>query len=220
MTPIISNQYTVSTYGSGDFAIFDLAISVQLFKSLELEDRLKHFAVFFDQCKQDIQSSIYMNASLMLKQVSQGVVRISRDLRSVNSTTSMALLLDQLRSPEERELRRFIDSKGGPAQFLSDDNLMQTLIQRSRGKDLDGKTQSLSPGTQTELSKTVKRQISRAFMDMVKENEEIFSLKFDAQEKILRGVSAAAKREDDRVIEAITSGPHERILDPVRVSLR
>lgn len=79
-----------------------------------------------------------------------------------------------------------------------------------------GDAKALSKDKQAELVKEVVREAGRSFEDMVKENEDMFTRKFKAQEIALKEeMEAVTKREGDRIIGAITGGPHERILDPV-----
>lgn len=93
---------------------------------------------------------------------------------------------------------------------------MKKLIEKSAEKESQKDAKALSKDAQTALIKEISRDLSRSFADMIKENEDLFSRKFKAQETALREeMEVITRREGDRVIGAILSGPHDRIQDPV-----
>ena len=57
-------------------------------------------------------------------------------------------------------------------------------------------------------------------MAAIKKNLEVFELKFKMQQRELaEEMRRMVHHEGDRVIEAVTAGPHDRIIDPVRFAL-
>jgi hypothetical protein len=64
-----------------------------------------------------------------------------------------------------------------------------------------------------ELQQEVKSDPEEA----IEKNAEIFNRKFDIQRRqIVEDIARAVNREGDRIISAVTAGPHDRIFDPVR----
>jgi hypothetical protein len=54
--------------------------------------------------------------------------------------------------------------------------------------------------------------------EAIEKNAESFNRKFDIQRRqIQEDIERTVRREGDRIISAVTAGPHERILDPVRI---
>ena len=141
------------------------------------------------------------------------LLSISEHARSSDRGTSLLLLLQTLRSPIEREIMNEIKQNGGPENVLQNEALMKKLIEKSEtAKD----TKVLPKDAQATLLKEITRDASRSFADMIKENEDLFSRKFKAQETALKEeMEMITRREGDRVIGAILSGPHDRIQDPV-----
>lgn len=197
------------------------AFTVKLFRSLEWEGKLEGFITMFEEHKKAINFDLSMHASIRIEQVHTTLTVVADVAQTTSDTTSMALLLQLLRSPEERELKRFIDSKGGPDQFLKRDDLMQELIKKSG--ESEARTESKGPsrkGQPIDLVQEIKRDVRKTVADLISENYDQFMGKFDAQQEQLRQqMDASVRREGDRIITAITGGPHERIIDPVSDSL-
>ena len=62
----------------------------------------------------------------------------------------------------------------------------------------------------------VKEELSGGPELAIRKNWEVFQRKFEVQLRdIMKDVGRMVHHEGDRVIAAITSGPHERIFDPV-----
>lgn len=51
--------------------------------------------------------------------------------------------------------------------------------------------------------------------EAIEMNAEFFSRKFEIQRREIRYITRAIHREGDRIISAMTAGPHDRIADPV-----
>ncbi len=66
-----------------------------------------------------------------------------------------------------------------------------------------------------------KRDIDKEVEEILAENSKVFGRKFEAIEISLRDVKVTIYREGDRVISELratmNAGPHERIIDPVRL---
>ena len=190
--------------------------TVKLFRSLEWEQKLIGFVNQFEDHKKELHFDLSMHASIGIDQANTTLLAVSGQVENTESNVSMVLLLQLLRSPKERQLIKKIELKGGAERVLKDENILKELIAESGEKEMTGDAKVLSKDKQAELVKEVVREASRTFEDMVKENEELFTRKFKAQEIALKEeMETVTKREGDRIIGVITGGPHERILDPV-----
>lgn len=175
----------------------------------------------FDAHKKNLESDLALHTSIGIVQANVTLAAVSARVQSIDASVSMALLLQQLRSPEERSLMKKIEQRGGPERVLNDETLLRQLITEAGEKDapLPGTVPTAQKDVPPELVKEIVRETSRSFDEMVKENEELFSRKFRAQEIALReDIDAATRREGDRIIGVFTSGPHDRILDHVCAS--
>ena len=64
----------------------------------------------------------------------------------------------------------------------------------------------------------LKAELSEAPLAAIRSNLESFERKFEIlHRELLDGMSKIVKREGDRVIGEVLSGPHDRIFDPVRL---
>lgn len=189
---------------------------VKLFRSLEWEGKLGGFIRAFDDHKKALQDDLSIHASLGIEKANDTLLSVTGYVQSADSNTGLLLLLQALRSPVERELMSEIKMHGGPEQVLKNEALMKELIKKSGEKETHSKL--LSKDGQAALMKEIARDIGKSFADMIKENEGLFSRKFKAQENALKEeMENITRREGDRIIGAITSGPHDRINDPVRI---
>lgn len=189
--------------------------SVKVFKSLSWETKLGEFATVFEDHKEALHKDLAMHASLGISQANQTLGRMEVVSGASSSKLNLLLLFQELRSPEERELRKFIESKGGAEVFLNDEALMRELIERS---DNEG---DHSIGAQMKLTKDLQRDLRKDLEELINDNQEVFSNKFTAlQDNIRTQMETTMAREGDRIIGTILAGPHDRLIDPVSVHRR
>lgn len=175
--------------------------------SSDWEKRFEDYLALFKQHGENIHEDL----SLV---IGTGIKKVQLTLDKISENTSMTLLMQLLRSPRERELQRFIDSKGGPTEVLKNDSLMQELIRQS------GEAEIVPSKGLTELFQEIQREVKKTVADSIEENFELFSGKFEAQQEQLKySLELAMQRQSDRIIYEIGEGPHKRITDPVRECL-
>lgn len=185
---------------------------------MEWEQKLTGFIDQFDEHKKALHFDLSMHASIGIEHTNMTLLTVSGRVENIDSNVSALLLLQSLRSPRDRQLLTKIELKGGAKEALKDETFIKELIEQCHGKDKEaqGDVETQSKDKPAEIVKLVVREMGRTIEDMVKENEELFTRKFKAQSLVLKEeMEKITRREGDRVIEAITSGPHERILDPV-----
>lgn len=150
-----------------------------------------------------------MHAGLGIERANQTLSAVAASISATDSKIGMVLLFQELRSAEERELRKFIESKGGPEEFLHDDKLMDELIARTEKG-------TVSPTSSKELKYDLKKDIS----DIIKDNLQISENLFHAlQTNISIKMETTVRREGDRIIGALLTSPGDRIVDPVSAHL-
>jgi hypothetical protein len=127
---------------------------------------------------------------------------------------AMLQLFQKFITPEQKKLSDLIKKKGGDA-VLDDEEAM---------KELAAAETSLSPphgahGTDPFDLAEFQHEIKDDPTDAIKKNAEFFNRKFDMQRRQIReDVARAVRREGDRIISAVTAGPHDRIVNPVRLT--
>lgn len=178
---------------------------VKVFKSIAWEGKLEAFATAFDGHKDALHKDLAMHTALGIERANETLSTVDVVVKSSKEKLDMILLFQQLRSPDERELWKFIESKGGPDKFLQDDTLMNELIARTEKNTAD------------ELSSVneVKYDVRKDLADIIKENLEVSENKFRAlQVNIQAQMEQTVRREGDRIIGTLLSGPQDRIIDP------
>ena len=124
----------------------------------------------------------------------------------------MLQMFQKLVTPEQKKLADLVQEKGGNA-VLDDEQAM---------KELTAAEASLSPASGRNGSgrfdlAEIQHEISDDPTGAIEKNAEFFNRKFDIQRRqIEEDVARAVRREGDRIILAVTAGPHDRIVDPVR----
>ena len=183
-----------------------------MIKSKNWESKLESYAHAFTKHKEEIHFNLAMHSGVVLDRANQTITK-------VDANVNMLLLFSTLRSPRERELMKFVEGKGGPEGFLKDDTLLKELIAMSdEGRESDQGKASSAQAQAKELAE-ISEQIKKDIEKMLLENNEVFKKKFDAQQiQIVEELKLSIHREGDRIIGVIVAGPHDRIVDPVRVS--
>ena len=131
-------------------------------------------------------------------------------------------ILKKFVTPEQKQLAVHVELEGGKA-IIDNEKAMKKL------SDLEASISaptSMSAPAGMEKDRSAKEfdlaEIQHEIRDdpteAIEKNAEFFNRKFDIQTRqIQEDIERTVRRQGDRVIEAITAGPHERIVDPVRI---
>jgi hypothetical protein len=145
-------------------------------------------------------------------------------------------------SPEQREMQTLISKHGGEAQIRNNDKVLQQLLKesshlvetdddtrrlaggadgRDRGNAFDAGAVATGAGSSNVkpekplTAETLKQELAENVNQALTKNMEIFERKFEIQKRqIKEDLARVVGREGDRIIAAVTTGPHDRILDP------
>ncbi|TBU55048.1 hypothetical protein BD310DRAFT_934540 [Dichomitus squalens] len=152
-----------------------------------------------------------------------GVDDANRRLKAIDAKIDMVLdFFSKAISPEQLELAALVQKKGGPTVVMADNVALKELMKfrpavasdqtkQGTGKDV-GEHNSHSEGDDLAV---VKQELFDSPELAIKKNLEVFERKFKMQQRELaEEMRRMVHHEGDRVIEAITSGPHDRIIDP------
>jgi len=128
----------------------------------------------------------------------------------------MEMFREKFVTPEQRQLAAFVKQKGGDAAIRNEQVM----------KELVAKEASISAPVGSERHRTtikfdlveIQHEIQSDPTDEIEKNKESFYGKFRVQvRQIQEDVERAVRQQGDRIISAVTGGPHERIVDPVRI---
>ena len=122
-------------------------------------------------------------------------------------------------TPEQRQLAFLVEQKGGDAiidngQVMKELSDAEALISAPAGMERHRPAKKFEVADLAEIQHEIRDDPAVA----IEKNAEFFNRKFDIQRRqIQEDIERAVSREGDRIISAVTAGPHERVLDPVRI---
>ncbi len=123
-------------------------------------------------------------------------------------------------TPEQQELAILVRKRGGPLEVIGNNNSLRELMKfrplsATSAAKRDGAEHKSHDAGGDELT-AVKEELCVSPELAIRKNLDIFERKFKMQQReFTEEVKRVVHHEGDRVIEAVTSGPHERIIDPV-----
>ncbi len=119
-------------------------------------------------------------------------------------------------SPEERELTKLVDDLGGPDAVMRNEGLLRELFEsRVTGAGISAPERKARHSVVDEFEE-LQKELQEDVGTAVRENMEQFQAKFIIQQRELEEeMRRTMHREGDRIIDAVISGPHDKILDPV-----
>ena len=153
--------------------------------------------------------------------IGAGVDDANRRLKVIDEKIDVVLqFFAKATSPEQQELAILVQKKGGPTAVMGDNDTLQELL---KFKSVAVSTTAKRDGTEHKAHDAggddlsiVKEELFDSPELAIRKNLEVFERKFKMQQRELtEEVKRVIHHEGDRVIEAVTSGPHERIIDPV-----
>ncbi|TBU25684.1 hypothetical protein BD311DRAFT_492317 [Dichomitus squalens] len=121
--------------------------------------------------------------------------------------------LDACTSPEERELARQVDLRGGPQAVMQDEKLLKEVSEYRTGPSGSDR-KARTKGVVDEF-KALQTDLQTDVQTSIHQNMEQFQAKFLVQQRELEEqMRRAMHREGDRIIDAVNAGPHDKIIDP------
>ena len=160
--------------------------------------------------------------------VGVGVDDANRKLKEIDAKIDVVLeFFVKAVAPEQLELAALVQKKGGAAAVMADNAALRellkfrpaaaaaTAVDQAKHAGGGGAERSSHAADGDELA-VVKQELFDSPELAIKKNLELFERKFKMQQRELaEEMRRMVHHEGDRVIEAVTSGPHDRIIDPV-----
>jgi hypothetical protein len=197
---------------------------VKVLKGPVWEGRLANFVNLFDDRKKEIQYELSIQTTLGVNSANDSLANVQKDILSMNAKLD-TLLFARLRSPREKDLLAVINAKGGIETCLNDEGVLKELALFDRDEDTPGNL-PLATGARLSASESaavdkawakLKPQLKQAVDTSLTNNMVVFERKLDVRKKqLLAEMETIVHREGDRILSAISSGPHDRIIDLVR----
>ena len=127
----------------------------------------------------------------------------------------MLQLFQEFVTPEQKKLATMVEKMGGEAALeneLSMRELADAEVALSAPSGSESRHSKTRPYDLVELQQEIKGSPEEA----IEQNAELFSRKFDIQRRqIVEDIERSMTRHGDRIISAVTAGPHDRIVDSV-----
>ncbi|KAJ6591119.1 hypothetical protein DFH09DRAFT_1138663 [Mycena vulgaris] len=190
---------------------------VKVLKGPIWEGKLVKFVGIFTKRRSEFEFALSIHTAL-------GVDAANRALSTVDQTTQeMAKKMDMMMkmfqgfvSPEQKEMARLVEQRGGQA-CLEDDKALKELneFENKLGGSQGNNSAHGSRTTKASDLEDLKEDLHLEVETALEQNMAVFTRKFDIQKRqIVDELSRVIEREGDRVISAVTAGPHDRIIDP------
>ena len=187
-------------------------------KSSTYEGRLSGFVDTFIEHRKKLELSFSLHTSIGVDAANEKLDEQDIRLRSIEEKLDMIALFRKLDTPREKDVQKFIDEHGGVKACLSSDELLEELITKSgescsriSGRDASRRSNDL-PSIRKRLIKEMMEDIDEIFS----RNMVLFGRKLDMQSKQL---TETIQSESDHIIQTLLSGAHDRIIDPVSLSV-
>ncbi len=121
-------------------------------------------------------------------------------------------------SPEFKEMVTRINDRGGIQAVMVNERLLKELVE-ARGSSEGAVEVRGAHGHRRDVAfdmEELRTELKEDVEMAMEKNSHTFSRKFEMQRKqIVDELTKAIHREGDRIIDAVTAGPHDRIIDPV-----
>jgi hypothetical protein len=149
--------------------------------------------------------------------------KLSQSLKSVNDKLDIIAMFRLLDSSLEKDLRKYVMERGGPDACIADDTALAELTSFRLRKDptsssviSQGGWRPVRSGTVDESLKALKKELMEDVDVNFAKNMAIFERKLLMQQKqLVKDIEDVVWQSGDRVIHAISAGPHDRLVDPV-----
>ncbi|KAJ6515406.1 hypothetical protein C8R45DRAFT_208195 [Mycena sanguinolenta] len=191
---------------------------VKVLKSAIWEGKLVKFVAVFTKRRGDFEFALSIHTALGVDAANRAISAVDKTTQEMNAKMDMMMkMFAQFASPESKEMARLVEQRGGVEACQDNDRVLKELSeleQKSSTGPRQGSTGAKgAPGKSTleDLKDDLKTDIDEA----ISQNMKAFDRKFEVQTRqIIDEMSKVVERQGDRIIGAITAGPHDKIVDP------
>ncbi|KDR69973.1 hypothetical protein GALMADRAFT_145027 [Galerina marginata CBS 339.88] len=198
---------------------YKMKVISKLVKSNKWEEKFADLATQFANFQSDFAADIAFFTGVGVQATIRAVGQIDEKI-----TMLMKVVFNVFTSPEETELLSFIKTKGGAEKFINDDTLLLDLIQKHKGQQAqtdeeeDRVSQGIGQGKASfDLGNSAfddtKKELTTDLNILLDGSKKTFTQLFEEQKDQIAAVRDDIRRESDRMVGRILSGPHDRILD-------
>ncbi|KAF7376029.1 hypothetical protein MSAN_00017700 [Mycena sanguinolenta] len=190
---------------------------VKILKSSVWEGKLAKFAGTFTKRRSEFEFALSIHTALGVDAANKTLSSVDKVTQEMNEKMNQMLaMFATFVAPEQKEMLRIVEQKGGPQACQDNDKILKEL------SDLEAKSTSVGSATRSSKSAQKTSALEELKDDLMVDPESametnltVFSRKFEMQkQQIVDELTKVVEREGDRVISAVTAGPHDKIVDP------
>lgn len=124
----------------------------------------------------------------------------------------MLQLFQEFVTPEQKKLVTMVEKMGGEAALENEFSMRELANAEVALSGSESRRGGAHPYDLVELQ----HEIEGSPEEAIEQNAEFFNRKFDIQRRqIVEDIERSMTRHGDRIISAVTAGPHDRIIDQV-----
>ncbi|KAJ3573154.1 hypothetical protein NP233_g2616 [Leucocoprinus birnbaumii] len=189
-------------------------------KSKIYEARLQTFGNKFIEYKDQLDKALTVHIALVVEVVNNKLDDNTSLLRSLSDKVDNALttIFRKLDTPREKEVMDFILENGGPDVITKRGDLVRRLVDKS-GETLTSLADKARPSGKSELDSVrdkLQKEVAEDLDVLFQQNFELFNRKLELQNQ---NIQANLEKQGQYVIDALSSGAHDKIRDPDLQSL-
>ncbi|KAJ7461994.1 hypothetical protein FB451DRAFT_1267439 [Mycena latifolia] len=186
---------------------------VKVLKGPLWEGRLVKFCGLFTKRRAEFKFALSIHTALGVDAANKTLGDVDRTTQEMNAKMDMMMrMFHQFTSPEQKDMMKVVESKGGLKACEENDKILKELNEMEHANN---PTSAAGMGGKPSNLADLKEDLHLDPDAAMEKNMAVFSRKFEVQKKqIVDELSRVIQREGDRVISMVTAGPHDKILDP------
>ncbi|KAJ7031624.1 hypothetical protein C8F04DRAFT_1110026 [Mycena alexandri] len=189
---------------------------VKVFKGPIWEGRLVKFVGAFTKRRSEFEFAMAAHTAVGVDEANRALKTVDQTTQEMNAKMDMMLkMFQQFVTPEQKEMDRQIQQRGGLA-VLNNDKALKELNDYENKSNPQG-TAATHGGKMAKPSdwQDLKDDLHADPDVAMKENMTVFTRKFEIQKRqIIDELTRVVERQGDRIISAVNAGPHDKIIDP------
>lgn len=194
-----------------------IAVVVRTLKARVYEDRPASHADVFTKHREEFQFLLSLYTALGVQSANHKLDGVTDQLKSIeNKLDDVHAIFRHLDSPHERDLRKFIDERGGPDALLNNDFLLAEILEKGVEMDESDLMGHKRRSTNlADLKADLLRELEEDLDATLQKNFDIFDRKLEMQHQRLLD---AQRQQGNIILTEIRAGfLHERIKHEVNL---
>ncbi|KAJ7093941.1 hypothetical protein B0H15DRAFT_147115 [Mycena belliarum] len=190
---------------------------VKILKGPVWEGKLVKFAGTFTKRRSEFEFALSIHTALGVDAANKTLGSVDQTTQEMNKKMDMMMkMFQQFVGPEEKEMLRVVEQKGGLQACQENDKVLKELSDlEAKSTSTGGVVQPAKSGAKSSALEDLKDDLMSDIDSAMEKNMTVFTRKFEVQKRqIVDELTKVVEREGDRVISAVTAGPHDKIIDP------